>query len=33
MVDISPISAQLPWILRLVIASLCGALIGYRNGI
>lgn len=33
MVDISPISAQLPWILRLVIASLCGALIGYERAI
>ena len=33
MVDISPISTQLPWILRLVIASLCGALIGYERAI
>ena len=33
MVDISPISAQPPWILRLVIASLCGALIGYERAI
>lgn len=33
MVDISPISVQLPWILRLVIASLCGALIGYERAI
>lgn len=33
MVDILPISAQLPWILRLVIASLCGALIGYERAI
>ena len=33
MVDVSPISAQLPWILRLVIASLCGALIGYERAI
>lgn len=33
MVDISPISAQLPWILRLVITSLCGALIGYERAI
>lgn len=33
MVDISPISAQLTWILRLVIASLCGALIGYERAI
>ena len=33
MVDISPISTQLPWILRLVIASLCGALIGFERAI
>ena len=33
MVDISPISTQLSWILRLVIASLCGALIGYERAI
>ncbi len=33
MLNITPIADQLPWLLRLVVASLCGALIGYERAI
>ena len=33
MANIAPINAQLPWLLRLLVASLCGALIGYERAI
>lgn len=33
MLNITPIAYQLPWLLRLVVASLCGALIGYERAI
>lgn len=33
MTNIAPIEAQLPWIWRLVLAALCGALIGYERAI
>lgn len=33
MLNITPIAGQLPWLLRLVVASLCGALIGYERAI
>ncbi|WEV39796.1 MgtC/SapB family protein [Lactobacillus sp. ESL0684] len=33
MADISPIVSQLPWLLRIIIAALCGALIGYERAI
>ncbi|WEV71664.1 MgtC/SapB family protein [Lactobacillus sp. ESL0785] len=33
MANLAPINAQLPWLLRVVVAALCGALIGYERAI
>ena len=33
MANLASINAELPWLLRIVVASLCGALIGYERAI
>ncbi|MDF7671683.1 MgtC/SapB family protein [Lactobacillus sp. ESL0701] len=33
MANLTPINSQLPWLMRVIVASLCGALIGYERAI
>ncbi|MDF7682483.1 MgtC/SapB family protein [Lactobacillus sp. ESL0679] len=33
MANLTPINSQLPWLVRVIVASLCGALIGYERAI
>ena len=33
MANLASISAEFPWVLRILVASLCGALIGYERAI
>ncbi|WEV37026.1 MgtC/SapB family protein [Lactobacillus sp. ESL0677] len=33
MANLTPINSQLPWLVRVIVASFCGALIGYERAI